>query len=161
MNPRVSEIIDLLGLEPHVGGGYIRNVFRSENRVHLPGSLAARRAMTAAYYLLAAGEYDCWHRLVGDEVWHYIEGAPLELIWIEPGEERCTRALVGEVGSGSRPVAVVPGGCWQMARTTGAYSLVGCTMGPGFEVEDYQQLKDDPEAAREIAAGFPEFAPFI
>ena len=161
MNPRVSELIELLALEPHFGGGAIGQVFRSTNQVHLPGSLVTRRAMTSAYYLLAAGEYDCWHRLAGDEVWHYIEGATLELFWIEPGGEQCTRALVGKPEDESRPVAVVPGGCWQMARTMGAYTLVVCTMGPGFEVEDYQPLKAQPEVAMEIQLQFPELAAYL
>jgi len=161
MNPRASVLIDLLGLDPHVGGGYIGDVFRSAKLVHLPGSFDTRRAMTSAYYLLAAGEFDCWHRLAGDEVWHFIEGAPMELLWIEPGGEKDTRALLGEVAIESRPVAVVPGGCWQMARTTGAYTLVGCTMGPGFEYVDYQAIKDLPDEAGEFQRRFPEFAVYI
>jgi predicted cupin superfamily sugar epimerase len=161
MNTRVSELINLLELEPHVGGGYIREVFRSSNLIHIPGSQKERRALTTIYYLLAAGEYDCWHRLDGDEAWHYYEGAALELIWLEQGEEKRTCCLVGEIDVLSKPIAVVPGGCWQMARTTGEYSLVGCTVGPGFEYEDYQLLRDKPEEAREVQRRFPELAEFM
>jgi hypothetical protein len=93
MKPRVSELISLLELESHVGGGYIREVFRSTNLIHLPGNQEKRRALTTIYYLLGAGDYDSWHRVDGDEVWHYYEGAPMELIWIEQGEEKCTRCL--------------------------------------------------------------------
>ena len=161
MNPRVSELISLLELEPHVGGGYIREVFRSTNLIHLPGNREERKASTTIYYLLAVGEYDSWHRLDGDEAWHYYEGAMLELFWIEQGAEKYTRSPIGEVGELSRPVAVVPGGCWQMARTTGEYTLVGCTMGPGFEYEGYQLLRDNLEEANEIRRRFPELAEFI
>ena len=124
MNPRVSELIDLLELEPHVGGGYVREIFRSASLIHLQGNQEERKALTTIYYLLGAGEYDRWHQLDSDEVWHYYEGAKLELFWIEPGGEKYTRCLMGEVGDESRPIAVVPGGCWQMARTTGEYTLV-------------------------------------
>ena len=161
MNPRASELINLLDLEPYPEGGYFREVFRSSNLVHLPDNQEERSALTTIYYLLAAGEYDSWHRVAGDEVWHYYEGATLELFWIEQEEEKCTRCLVGGIGKLSRPVAVVPGGCWQMARTTGEYTLVGCTVGPGFEYEDYQLLRDNPEEASEVQRRFPELAEFM
>jgi predicted cupin superfamily sugar epimerase len=120
-----------------------------------------RSALTTIYYLLSAGEYDSWHLVRSDEVWHYHEGAALELIWTEQGAEECTRCLVGEAGEQSRPVAVVPGGCWQMARTTGEYTLVGCTVGPGFEFEDYALLRDMPQEASEIRRRFPELAEYM
>lgn len=161
MNQRASELIHLLNLNAYPEGGCFREVYRSSNLVHLPGSQEERRALTTMYYLLHAGEYDSWHRLSSDEVWHYYEGAPLELIWIEPGAGECARRLIGEAGGLSKPVAVVPAGCWQMARTTGEYTLVGCTVGPGFEREDYTLLRDLPEKAGEIQHRFPEFAEFV
>jgi predicted cupin superfamily sugar epimerase len=161
MNPRVSELINLFDMEPHVGGGYIREVFRSTNLIHLPGNKKDRRALTTIYYLLGAGEYDCWHRVDADEVWHYHEGAPLDLLWVEKGEEKCNLNILGGIENGSKPIAVVPGGCWQMARTKGEYTLVGCTMGPGFEYECYQLLRDHPEEAGKIQRQFPELAKFI
>jgi predicted cupin superfamily sugar epimerase len=161
MNPRVSELIALLELEPHVGGGYLRQVFRSGNHILLPGKQKVRSALTSIYYLLGAGDYDCWHRVDGDEVWHYYEGDTLELFWIGPGADKYNRFLLGEVGGLSRPVAVVPGDCWQMARTTGEYTLVGCTVGPGFEYEGYQLLRDVPEEAHEVRIQFPELSEFI
>jgi hypothetical protein len=161
MNPRASELINLLDLEPHLEGGYFREVFRSTNLVQLPDDQEERRALTTIYFLPVAGEYSCWHRVSKDEVWHYYEGAALELFLTEQAAEECTRCIVGEVGGLSRPVAVVPGGCWQMARTTGEYTLVGCTVGPGFEYGDFRLLKDMPEEAREIQRRFPELAGFV
>ena len=161
MNPRASELINLLDLEPHLEGGYFREVFRSPNLVQLPDDQEERRALTTIYFLLVAGEHSCWHRVSKDEVWHYYEGAALELFWTEQGAKEYTRCIVGEVGGLSRPVAVVPGGCWQMARTTGEYTLVGCTVGPGFEYEDFRLLKDMPEEASEIRRRFPELAGFV
>lgn len=161
MNPRASQLIDLLDLEPHVEGGYFRQVFRSSIHVHLPPDHEERRALTTIYFLLVAGEYSCWHQVRSDEVWHYYEGAALELFWVEQGAKEYTRRLVGEVGDLSRPVAVVPGGYWQMARTTGEYTLVGCTVGPGFEYEDFRLLRDVSEEARAIKRRFPELAEFV
>jgi predicted cupin superfamily sugar epimerase len=161
MNPRVSELINLLDLEPHVGGGYIREIFRSANLVHLLGHQVERKALTTIYYLLGVGQFDCWHRVDSDEVWHYHEGAALELLWIQQGEEKYARCLIGEIEDSNKPIAVVPGGCWQMARTTGEYTLVGCTMGPGFEYESYQLLRDNPEQANMIQHRFPELAEFL
>jgi predicted cupin superfamily sugar epimerase len=94
-------------------------------------------------------------------VWHYIKGAPLELFWIKQGKKKCTHALLGEIWELSRPIAIVPGGCWQMARTTGDYTLVGCTVGPGFEQEDYQLLRENPKEASEIQSRFPELAEYL
>jgi len=161
MNPRVSELIRLLDMKPHVGGGYIREVFRSTTLVQLPDNQEERMALTTIYYLLGEGEYDRWHRVDGDEAWHFHEGAPLDLLWIKKGEEKCSHHVLGDVENGSMPIAVVPVGCWQMARTTGQYTLVGCTMGPGFEYEGYQLLRDHPNAADEIKRHFPEWAEFI
>ena len=161
MNQRVSDLVNLLEMEPHVGGGYIREIFRSTNVVHLPSNQEERWALTTIYYLLGAGEYDSWHRVDGDEVWHYHEGAKLELIWIEQGKEKYTRCLVGEIEESCRPIAVVPGGCWQTARTTGEYTLVGCTMGPGFEYKGYKLLRNNLGEASEIQRRFPELAEFL
>ena len=161
MNSRASELISLLGLEPHLEGGYFREVFRSPHLVQLPDDRGERRALTTIYFLLVAGEYSCWHQVSWDEVWHYYEGATLELFWIERGLKKFNHCLVGEVGELSRPVAVVPGGCWQAARTKGEYTLVGCTVGPGFEYADFRLLRERPEEEREIRRRFPELAKFV
>ena len=120
MHPRASELISLLDLQPYPQGGYFGEVFRSSYLVQPPDGRRARRALTTIYFLLTAGEQDPWHRVSWDEVWHYHEGGELELFWIERGAEEYTRCLLGEVGDLSRPIAVVPGGCWQAARSTGA-----------------------------------------
>lgn len=112
MDPRALKLIDLLKLEPYPEGGHFGEVYQSNIRIHLPDKQVERRALTTIYYLLTSGEYDSWHRVSGDEVWDFYEGAPLELFWIEPGAEDVSRRLIGQVSRSSRPVAVVPGGCW-------------------------------------------------
>ena len=88
MNPRVSELINLLKLEPQMEGGHYREIFRSNITIHLPSTQEERSALTTIYYLLGAGEYDSWHRIYGDEVWHHYEGATLELFWIDHENEK-------------------------------------------------------------------------
>jgi predicted cupin superfamily sugar epimerase len=89
------------------------------------------------------------------------EGAVLELFWIEPGADEYTRCLVAAVGERSRPIAVIPAGCWQTARTTSEYTLVGCDVGPGFEPEDYLLLGLQPAEAVELPRRFPELAEYL
>ncbi len=156
MNRRASELIELLGLEPHPEGGYYREFFRSPRPVRLPDKREERRALTTIYFLLAADEHSSWHRIDSDEVWHYYEGAPLELLLIDPEARECGRHLLGKAGEESRPVAVVPGGYWQAARTTGEYTLVGCTVAPGFEFGSFRLLRERAEEASEIRRRFPE-----
>lgn len=158
INPRASELIKLLDLEPHPEGGYFSEIFRSSSLVKIPNGSIERRAMTEIYFLLTLDDYSCWHRVSRDEVWHYYEGAALELFWLEEKKKKYNRCLVCKIGETSRPVAVVPAGCWQAARTTGEYTLVGCTMAPGFEFKDFQLLRDLPKEEQEISARFPELA---
>jgi len=89
---------------------------------------ADRSALTTIYFLLVEGTFSRWHRVQSDEVWHFYEGGPLELT-IRDGES----VILDE---GHR-VHVVPARAWQTARPLGAYVLVGCTVGPGFEFEDF------------------------
>jgi len=92
-------------------------------------------------------------------VWHYYEGDPLELVWEEEGGVR--RVQVGPVAMGREPVAVVPAGSWQAARARGAYTLVGCTVAPGFEFADFVLLADVPAEAARLRARYPELAELI
>mgnify|MGYP001111670325 CR=1 FL=1 len=158
---RASELIELLGLESHLEGGRYRELFRSSLAVSITGVGKKRSALTTIYYLLMEGGHSLFHRLDADEAWHYYEGAELELFWIDPALKYCNRRLLGPAGELSRPVGVVPAGCWQGARTTGEYTLVGCTVAPGFEYGDFQLLREDPEVEREIRERFPELAALI
>jgi uncharacterized protein len=123
-----QDIIRMLGLKPHPEGGHFRETFRDRAR-----AADGRAASTAAYYLLARGERSHWHRLDAAEIWHWYAGAPLQLeIAAAPGPiEHLT--LGGDISSGLRPQAVVPAHSWQAAQTTGDWTLVGCTVAPGFD----------------------------
>lgn len=161
MNPRVEELIASLGLLPHPEGGYYREIFRSRRRVAHPDTGGDRSALTGIYFLLAGGQVSSWHRCLSDEIWHYHEGDPLELWTADSGWDRIERRILGPPGSGGEPVRVVEAGLWQAARTTGAYTLAGCAVGPGFEFEDFQLLRDLPEAAEELEKRHPAAARFL
>jgi len=155
---RAAELVRVLELRPHPEGGFYRERFRSARAV-LGGEHGdrPRAALTSIDFLLVGGAHSRWHRVEADEAWHHHEGAPLELLWIDA--ERATLHVVplGPVDArGTRPSAVVPAGCWQAARTTGAYSLVGCTVGPGFDFADFALLDDRPAEAATLRARFAE-----
>jgi len=136
----IDTLIDTLGLKPHPEGGHYGEVYRSAGRVQPLDARGDRAALTTIYFLLAAGEVSRWHRVASDEVWHYYAGDPLELFVADPGFADVTRRVLGPVGGRVRPVHVVAADQWQAARSTGAYTLVGCTVGPGFEFADFQML---------------------
>lgn len=128
MHARAEQLIRTLGLAPHPEGGWYRQVFKSEQRVtrHVDG--AERSALTTIYFLLVEGTYSAWHRVQSDEAWHFYEGDPLELL-TRDGSTRL---------DAEHRVHVMRAGEWQAARPLGAYTLVGCTVGPGFEFEDFE-----------------------
>jgi predicted cupin superfamily sugar epimerase len=134
MHARARQLIETLALAPHPEGGWYRQVFKSEERVTREADRAQRSALTTIYFLLTEGTFSAWHRVQSDEVWHFYEGDPLELL---------TRANEHESPAsvpldGDRRVHVVRARDWQAARPLGAYTLVGCTVGPGFEFEDFE-----------------------
>jgi predicted cupin superfamily sugar epimerase len=157
MDRRVAELVDKLKLQPHPERGYFGEVFRSAASVVPGDGRASRSALTSIYFLLAAGQFSRWHQLRSDEVWHFYEGDPLELFSIDGSLEKRDVQVLGPAGSGA-PVGVVPAGCWQAARSTGAYSLVGCTVGPGFDFADFRLLEEGSEEAEAIRVRFPDLA---
>jgi len=128
MIDRARQLIESLQLQPHPEGGWYRQVYKSEDRVTRNHDGADRSALTTIYFLLAEGTYSKWHRVDSDEVWHFYEGDPLEL-------STKSESIVLDA---DHRVHVIPARAWQSARPLGAYTLVGCTVGPGFEFEDFE-----------------------
>ncbi|HVE70147.1 MAG TPA: cupin domain-containing protein [Thermoanaerobaculia bacterium] len=128
MHSRARQLIEQLGLEPHPEGGWYRQIYKSGERVTRLADGAERAALTTIYFLLVEGTSSAWHRVQSDEVWHFYEGDPLELL---------TPDSVTRLDSEHR-VHVIRANEWQAARPLGAYTLVGCTVGPGFEFEDFE-----------------------
>jgi predicted cupin superfamily sugar epimerase len=127
-----DDCIRLLGLEPHPEGGFYRETWRA------PSNDGARAAGTAIYYLLRAGEVSHWHRVDAAEVWHHYAGAALELSQSADGVHIVTNVLGPDLALGARPQIVVDAHVWQSARTRGEYTLVGCTVAPGFEFAGFE-----------------------
>lgn len=149
---RVDELTHLLRLAPHPEGGRYREIYRSADRVQPVDGRPPRSALTTIHFLLAAGEQSRWHAVRSDEVWHFYEGEPLELLLGPPDMDRVARIVLGPVARTRRPAYTVPAGWWQAARSLGAYSLVGCTVGPGFDFADFAFLRDDAALAQRLAA---------
>lgn len=128
-----TEIIARLELKPHPEGGHYRETFRDQ-RCDGHG----RPCSTAIYFLLARGERSHWHRIDAVEVWHYYAGAPLTLQIAQDGGIRHSITLGPDVAAGERPQAIVPAGAWQAAESRGDWTLIGCTVAPGFEFAKFE-----------------------
>ncbi len=161
MDPRAAQLIDDLALTPHPEGGYYRQIYRSASTVTPDDGRPARASLTTIYFLLPAGEVSRWHVVTSDEVWHYYEGAPLELLTADREFARVERHRLGLPGDGAQPVHVVASHDWQAAQSTGAYTLVGCTVGPGFEFDDFTMLAERELVAGDVRRAHPDTARFI
>jgi uncharacterized protein len=129
-----DEIIAKLGLKPHPEGGHFCETFR--DRTVLAGG---RAAGTAIYYLLKAGERSHWHRVDATEIWHWYAGAPLCLAIAEGAANKVTIHTLGPaLGTGARPQILVPAQAWQSAESLGSFTLVGCTVTPGFDFAGFE-----------------------
>jgi uncharacterized protein len=136
------QIIAELELLPHPEGGWYRELYRSSQNVET--ARGRRSALTTIYYLLQTGQCSRWHVVDADEVWHFYAGAPLELLTYDPHRAALERRTLVSPGGGGAPVSVVAAGIWQAARCLGEYSLVGCTVGPGFEFSGFQLVASLP-----------------
>ena len=161
MEARAAHLIESLGLAPHPEGGHFREVYRSASRVQPQDQRSERATLTTIYFLLTRGEFSRWHRVASDEVWHYYEGDPLELFMMDPDFDHIARHALGPVGEGVQPVTVVPAGAWQAARTLGVYTLVGCTVAPGFDFADFELLGKQSGAAEAVRERYPGLACFL
>jgi predicted cupin superfamily sugar epimerase len=132
-----AEIVRLLGMRPHPEGGHFVETFRD------PEPAGGRSHGTAIYYLLEIGERSHWHRVDATEIWHWYAGAPLALGLSEDGRTSRTIALGPDLAGGQRPQVVVPAGTWQSAETLGRWTLVGCTVAPGFEFAGFELAPPD------------------
>lgn len=128
-----EEVARLLALAPHPEGGFYRETFRDS-----ANGIDCRALSTAIYYLLAKGQISAWHRVDAAEIWHFYAGAPLLLSIAPEGEAALCVTLGGDLSRDERPQAIVPAGHWQSARSLGDWTLVGCTVAPGFEFARFE-----------------------
>ncbi|MBO3762406.1 cupin domain-containing protein [Ciceribacter sp. L1K22] len=127
-----EEIVTALGMQPHPEGGWYAETFRDKNG-------GRRGHSTAIYYLLKRGERSHWHKVKdAAEVWHFYSGSPLALYRSDDGKQVETIVLGIDLLRGERPQAVIPAGSWQAAEPLGDYTLVGCTVAPGFDFAAFE-----------------------
>ena len=129
-----NEMIRLLNMKPHPEGGHYAETYRSTW-----GSGSPRPVMTVIYYLLQADEVSAWHRVDGDEAWLWHAGGPMAITTSPPeGRGAATHRLGPDLRSGQRPQVIVPRNHWQTAETLGAWTLVTCTVAPGFDFSGFE-----------------------
>ena len=156
-----GEVKELLSLEPHPreGGWFIQTYAANDNipaEVFGEGRYSGqRRTSTAIYYLLEPDTFSEMHRLRSDEIFHFYAGGAVEMLQLLPDGTGRTIVIGNDIRAGQRPQVVVEGGVWQGARLApgGSWALLGCTVAPGFEYEDYDSASRD-----ELTAQWPEFA---
>ena len=132
-----ADLIARLELKPHPEGGHYRETFRDSNL-----DANGRSRSTAIYFLLARGERSHWHRVDAVEVWHYYAGDALTLQISDDDGARSLR-LGSDLAAGEIPQATVPAHAWQAAESTGDWTLVGCTVAPGFEFAGFEMAPKD------------------
>ena len=135
------DVIFTLGMQRHPEGGWYAETFQDEP------SKDGRARSTAIYYLLEAGDRSHWHRVDAVEVWHWYAGAPLKLS-ISDGRSIDEHRLGSDLDAGERPQVVVPRDAWQAAETTGEWTLVGCTVAPGFLFSGFELAERDWQPGR-------------
>ena len=156
--------IEKLALEVHPEGGYFREVYRCEEGVvgpNLPSRYGTDRCFsTAIYYLLKDEQFSAFHRLKSDELWHYYAGSPMKIYSIEPSGDSKTITIGPDLDGNELLQAVIKRHCWFAARVKhlNSFSLVGCTVAPGFDFEDFEMgvqaslMREFPQHADLISA---------
>ena len=151
---KIDDIIQKYSLQKHPEGGFFAENYRSSSIVNnVNGS--ERPAVTDIYYLLQQGQISRFHKVVSDELWHFYEGASLRLFKYDGNN--VSETVIGPNCADGYKV-VVEGGVYQAAISAGEYSLVGCTVAPGFEFEDFSFFSDCPEIADGFKLQFPYLA---
>lgn len=138
-----DEIITRLGLAPHPEGGHYRQTWIAD------AARGTRPAGTCIYFLLKAGERSHWHKVDATEIWHHYAGAPLILSLAANEAGPATEHRLGpDLAAGEAPQVIVPEAHWQAARSTDDWSLVGCTVSPGFRFEGFTLAPPDFDIPR-------------
>jgi len=152
-----SEWIEGLRLQPHPEGGWYRELYRAEESIPqhaLPDRFSGDRDFsTAIYYLLEQSDFSALHRIRQDELWHFYDGSALDVEVIDTNGHHSTLKLGKDLQSGQQPMGVVAAGCLFGAKVSdgGGFSLVGCTVAPGFDFADFE-LAD----RQQLLEQFPE-----
>ncbi len=166
---RAQHVIETLDLQPHPEGGWFKEVFRAPAQVQCNDARGQRSVLTSIYFLLEAGRHSRWHRVLSDELWIHLEGAPLVLWTLDPALRTSpAHVQLGPIDvHGRRPQHVVPAGQWQAAQPLVAegdsdgYTLVACAVAPGFAFADFSLMDAQGEEAAALRHHWPALAHFI
>lgn len=139
MEKTVKEIVSHYQLEPHPEGGFFRETYRSDITYETPSG--KRVASTAIIFLITKDSISHFHRLTADECWHFYGGSPLRLLQISPEGNLKETKIGADIFNGEKLQHIVPSGDWFASTSYGEYSLVGCTVAPGFEFDDFEMGK--------------------
>lgn len=150
---RIKYLVRSLRMVPHPEGGFYKEVYRCRNKVSIRAKL--RCAITDIYFLLTQGQVSRFHRITSDEIWHFYEGGPLEITEVTPGTLKESKTTIGNTGTVLQYKHLIKAGNWQAARPLGRYTLVGCTVAPGFEFEDFELLKNNRSMREKIVKKHP------
>jgi len=148
---RPKQIVENLDLLPHPEGGYYKETYRSTVSAEFDGFSGRRDVATGIYYLLEKGDFSALHRIKSDETWHFYSGDALELFEITPDGKLIETRIGNNLEKGEVPQYTVNAGNWFGSRSGGEYSLVGCTVYPGFDFQDFEMgerevlLKEFPQ----------------
>lgn len=150
--------VDKLGLIPHPEGGYYKETYRSDVEIEVIQDINKRNISTGIYYLLDQNDYSSFHRIKSDEMWHFYAGDGLDIPVIHPNGVLETLRLGLDLDKGQLPQQVVPAGSWFAAENSNksSFSLVGCTVAPGFDFNDFEMA--DPDS---LLADYPQHNEFI
>lgn len=152
--PTIEQIVSLYNLKPHPEGGFYNETYRSATGFET--KQGARVASTAILFLITSDSISHFHRLTADEGWHYHLGDPLRLLEITAEGELIETIMGRDILSGQKLQHIVPAGNWFASTSKGAYSLVGCTVSPGFEFSDFEMAKKE-----DLKALFPAHTQII
>lgn len=145
-----QDLIAELNMQPHPEGGFFAEVYRANNTVESPINNAQRASLTHIYFLLLEGQVSRFHQVAHDEVWNYYCGAPLNLYHIQNSKplietESCDIQTI-TIGEAPNYTHIIPSYQWQAAETLGEFTLVGCSVAPGFDFEDFDFMRKDEHA---------------
>jgi len=155
-------LIEELDLQPHPEGGYFKETYRSAHSIPndvLEGNHVGDRSYgTGIYFLLTADTFSAFHRIEQDELWFFHQGVPIELHMISPSGVHSIHMIGNDILNGQQPQLVVPATYWFAAKVVGEgdFSLVSCTVSPGFDFRDFVLPSRD-----ELTSTFPQHSDII
>lgn len=150
--------VEQLGMKPHPEGGFFKETYRAADSASFDGFESPRSISTGIYFLLTSGNFSAFHRIKSDEMWHFYTGDPLSIFIIHPNGELQEIRLGLDVENGQLPQAVVPAHTWFASRVHGSgdHSMVGCTVAPGFDFNDFEMADRNT-----LTAQYPKHAAVI